>query len=98
MPKTKFFTDIGYLRRLITVVEHGCIADAARAGIADADLGIEVIGLAKVGRRLEDYRTQIEEDEVDLLVMHAKEEDQMAMHGMTHPLAVELRSVPLLLL
>ncbi|WP_159433801.1 hypothetical protein [Acidovorax soli] len=32
MPKTKFFTDIGYLRRLITVVEHGCIADAARAG------------------------------------------------------------------
>ena len=34
----------------------------------------------------------------DLLVMHAKEEDQMAMHGMAHPLAVELRSVPLLLL
>ena len=55
-------------------------------------------GAAKVGRRLEDYRRQIEEDHVDLLVMHAKEDDQMAMHGMAHPLAVELRSVPILLL
>ena len=40
----------------------------------------------------------IEDDHVDLLVMHAKEDDQMAMHGMAHPLAVELRSIPLLLL
>ena len=53
---------------------------------------------AQVGRRLEDYRTLIEDGQVDLLVMHAKEEDQMAMHGMAHPLAVELRSVPILLL
>jgi hypothetical protein len=47
---------------------------------------------------LEDYRQLIEEGHIDLLVMHAKEEDQMAMHGMAHPLAVELRSIPILLL
>ena len=105
----RYLEAIGKIPEIDTEIAHESIlarllkdardfADAARAGIADADLGIEVIGLAKVGRRLEDYRTQIEEDEVDLLVMHAKEEDQMAMHGMTHPLAVELRSVPLLLL
>jgi hypothetical protein len=47
---------------------------------------------------LEDYRNLIEEGHVDLLVMRAKEDDQMAMHGMAHPLAVELRSVPILLL
>ena len=54
--------------------------------------------MAQVGRRLEDYRKLIEDGHVDLLVLHAKEDDQMAMHGMAHPLAVELRSVPLLLL
>ena len=73
-------------------------SEAARTGLEEANLGIEVEGAAKVGRRLEDYRRQIEEDHVDLLVMHAKEDDQMAMHGMAHPLAVELRSVPILLL
>lgn len=73
-------------------------AEAAGTGIAEADLGIEVKCLAKVGRRLDDYRKQIEEDKVDLLVMYAKEEDQMAMHGMAHPLAVELREIPMLLL
>jgi hypothetical protein len=66
--------------------------------LAEANIEIEVEGTAKVGRRLGDYRRLIEEDHVDLLVMHAKEEDQMAMHGMAHPLAVELRSVPILLL
>ncbi|MBT3636980.1 MAG: hypothetical protein HN531_08575 [Opitutae bacterium] len=73
-------------------------SESAQTVLGEADLGIEVECHAKVGRRLEDYRKLIEEDHVDLLVMHAKEDDQMAMHGMAHPLAVELRSVPLLLL
>ena len=73
-------------------------SESAREALEKADLGIEVECHAKVGRRLEDYRKLIEDDHVDLLVMHAKEDDQMAMHGMAHPLAVELRSVPLLLL
>ncbi len=30
--------------------------------------------------------------------MHTKDEDQMAMHGMAYPLAIELRQIPLLLL
>jgi len=73
-------------------------SESAQTVLGEADLGIKVECHAKVGRRLEDYRKLIEEDHVDLLVMHAKEDDQMAMHGMAHPLAVELRSVPLLLL
>jgi len=73
-------------------------SESAQTALKEAGLGIEVECHAKVGRRLEDYRKLIEDDHVDLLVMHAKEDDQMAMHGMAHPLAVELRSVPLLLL
>ena len=73
-------------------------SESARETLRETDLNITVECHAKVGRRLEDYRKLIEDEQVDLLVMHAKEDDQMAMHGMAHPLAVELRTVPLLLL
>ena len=73
-------------------------AHAVREEVEKKGLSIEIEGVAKVGRRLIDYRVMVEEGKVDLLVMNAKDEDQMAMHGMAYPLAVELRSVPLLLL
>ena len=73
-------------------------SESAREGLKHAGLDISVECMAQLGSRLEDYRKLIEEGQVDLLVMHAKEDDQLAMHGMAHPLAVELRSVPVLLL
>lgn len=73
-------------------------SESAREGLAQAGLDILVECMAQLGSRLEDYRKLIEEGQVDLLVMHAKEDDQLAMHGMAHPLAVELRAVPILLL
>ena len=73
-------------------------SESAREGLKHAGLDISVECMAQLGSRLEDYRKLIEEGQVDLLVMHAKEDDQLAMHGMAHPLAVELRSVPILLL
>jgi hypothetical protein len=51
-----------------------------------------------MGHRLSEYKRLIEEHGVDLLVFHTKDEDQLAMHGMAHPLAIELRDVPLLML
>ena len=73
-------------------------SESAREGLKQAGLDISVECMAQLGSRLEDYRKLIEEGQVDLLVMHAKEDDQLAMHGMAHPLAVELRAVPILLL
>jgi hypothetical protein len=73
-------------------------SESAREGLRQAGLDISVECMAQLGSRLEDYRKLIEEGQVDLLVMHAKEDDQLAMHGMAHPLAVELRAVPILLL
>jgi hypothetical protein len=73
-------------------------ADAVRAEIEKQGLPIEVEGVSKVGKRLSDYRGLVENQKVDLLVMNAKDEDQMAMHGMAYPLAVELHSIPMLLL
>ena len=73
-------------------------SESASIELKKAGLESDVEVMAQVGRRLEDYRKLIEQGHVDLLVMRAKEDDQMAMHGMAHPLAVELRSVPILML
>ena len=49
---------------------------------------------------LDPYHTELlaEKHDVDLLVFNTKEEDQLAMHGVAYPLAVELRRLPLLML
>jgi hypothetical protein len=71
---------------------------SCRAAIREAGLTLTIAELVVMGRRIGEYRRLIEVHEVDLLVMHTKDEDQMAMHGMAYPLAVELRNIPLLLL
>lgn len=63
---------------------------------AKVDLTLEEI--VTLGRHLSDYKKLTEEHEVDLLVLNTKDEDQLAMHGLAYPLAVELRRLPLLML
>ena len=62
------------------------------------DLSIEVQAIVAIGHRLDEYKKLIDEHKIDLLVMNTKDEYQAAMHGLAYPLAVELRSIPLLLL
>lgn len=69
-----------------------------RETIEAAGLPVSIEEIVTMGHRLSEYRALIDEHEVDLLVMYAKDEDQLAMHGRTYPLAVELRQVPLLML
>jgi nucleotide-binding universal stress UspA family protein len=71
---------------------------SCRAAIAAAGIDVAIEEIVVMGRRIEEYRRLIEEHEVDLLVMYAKDEDQLAMHGLAYPLAVELRQIPLLML
>jgi hypothetical protein len=54
--------------------------------------------IVTIGHRLSEYRRLVEEHEVDLLVMHTMDGDQLAMRGSAYPLAVELRQIPLLML
>ena len=68
--------------------------DALRA----AGVHLAVEDVVVLGHHLREYKRLISEHEVDLLVFNTKEEDQMAMHGLAYPLAVELRHVPLLML
>ena len=58
--------------------------------------GIESV--VKMGHRVEDFRSIISSHEIELVVFNTKDEDQLAMHGLAFPLAVELRDLPLLML
>jgi len=70
-----------------------CAAALVRAG-----LPFSVEEVVTHGRHLSEHRRLIEEHDADLLVMNTKDEDQLAMHGLAYPLAIEVRSIPLLLL
>lgn len=59
---------------------------------------IEVTPIVEFGHRLKDYLKHIEDTQVDLLVINTKDGEQMAMHGLAYPLAVEVRQISLLML
>jgi len=73
---------------------------ACKTGIAkaEADENLSIVDIVTTGRLLEEYKRLIKEHNVELLVMNTKDEDQLAMHGLAYPLAVELRDIPMLLL
>lgn len=59
---------------------------------------VEVIPMVSFGHQMKDYLKHIDEKQVDLLVLNTKDGDQLAMHGLAYPLAVEVRQIPLLML
>jgi len=65
-------------------------------GLSEAGLPIEVVEVLAHGHHLAQYLRIVEEHDADLLVMNTKDEDQLAMHGLAYPLAIEVRSIPLL--
>ena len=71
---------------------HSC-----REAFSAIKLMLQIEEVVVLGHRMKDYQRLIEEHGIDLLVMNTKDEDQLAMHGLAYPLAVELRHLPLLL-
>lgn len=67
-------------------------------GLSRAGLPFSVDEVVTMGHHLSEYRRLVEEHDADLLVMNTKDDEQMAMHGLAYPLAIEVRSIPLLLL
>ncbi len=70
------------------------VQDVLQKARSDMNVASEVC----LDQELPTYRRLVEEHQVDLVVMNTKDEAQLAMHGLAHALAVELRSVPMLLL
>ena len=71
---------------------------ACRAEIDAQALPIKIEEVVAMGRRIDEYTELIANREIDLLVLHTKDDDQLAMHGAAYALAVELRGIPLLML
>ncbi|XCN74943.1 MAG: hypothetical protein Q3M24_09445 [Candidatus Electrothrix aestuarii] len=61
-------------------------------------LSLKIRPLVSFGHHLPEYRQAVESHAVNLLVMNTKDNEQLAMHGLAYPLAVELRQLPLLML
>ena len=72
---------------------HSC-----QAVLANNGLKIQVEPILEMGHFLQQYKHLIQSNEIDLLVLNTKDDDQMAMHGLAHPLVVEMRHIPMLLL
>lgn len=76
---------------------HDYIGSCVRA-LAAAGMPFTVEEVVTKGHHLSEYQKIVEDRDADLLVMNTKDEDQLAMHGLAYPLAIEVRSIPLLLL
>jgi hypothetical protein len=72
--------------------------DSCAARLSQTGLELQVKPLIEFGDHLADYRRYLEAFHVDLLVMNTRDKDQLAMHGLAYPLAVELRQIPLFML
>ena len=52
----------------------------------------------RMGHQLRTYVSMVELNHIELVVIQSKDEDQIAIHGLSYPLAVELRDIPLLIM
>ena len=66
--------------------------------LREAAVDIEIEHSVSFGHRLKDHLRLVEAREIDLLVLNTKDDDQLAMHGLAYPIAVQLRNTPLLML
>lgn len=76
--------------------EPGDYIASVEADLAAVPIDIESIVL--MGPELPAYRRIVDEHAVDLLVLDTKDDEQLAMHGLAHSLAIELANVPMLML
>lgn len=85
------------IRKQLLKEPHDYIA-SCKEQLAELGLPITVEERISLGHHLADHERHVTENDIDLLVMNTKDEDQLAMHGLAYPLAVQLRRVPLLML
>ena len=78
--------------------EPAAYIESCEKTLGDRQINLEIIPVIKLGHAIEDYKAQILNHEIDLLIMNTRDEDQLAMQGMAYSLAVELTQIPLLLI
>ncbi len=72
--------------------------NTVRTALAQAGYEATIHGIIESGHHVRHYRHLVKSHDIDLLILQAKDDGQDAMHGIAYPLAVELRSIPMLML
>lgn len=72
--------------------------ESVRTQLEKAKVPLKIASEVRLGNRLSDYRSLVAEHEVDMLVLNTRDDEQLAMHGLAYPIAVEIRNIPLLML
>ncbi len=72
--------------------------ESCRSVLAARRSGVKVQKEVVMGHRISDCKQLVQSHGIDLMVLNTKDEDQLAMHGLAYPLAIELRHIPLLML
>lgn len=85
------------LRHQLLKLPHDYI-QSCRNVLDQVGVKLQIEEFVGFGHHLSKYSDLIAEHKIDLLVMNTKDEDQLAMHGLAYPLAVEVRQIPLLML
>ena len=66
--------------------------------LQSSHLSLSVRSVVQMGHRMRDYLALLEDHQVDLLCFHTASDDQVALHGATYLLAVQLRTLPILMI
>ena len=80
---------LGEAKRFIQLTEEA---------LKEQNLSVSIHAEVKMGHRLQSYAELVKNHHIELVVMQTKDEDQVAMHGLSYPLAIELNHTPLLML
>ncbi len=70
--------------------------DSTVTVLAGERADLKIVKHITKGNQLEEYRKTIDENKVDLVVLKAHDEDQLAMSTTAYSLAVELRTTPIM--
>ncbi len=66
--------------------------------LLETDRNLSLHSHVGMGHHVKEYRRLVDGHDIELLVANTKDDGQLAMHGMTYSLSVELIDVPMLLL
>ena len=72
--------------------------ESTKATLKESHTHLEVGVEVGMGHHLQEHTARVRQGNIELLVINTKDDDQLAMHGLSHPLAIELSDLPLLLL
>ena len=85
------------IRKQLLKEPHDFIA-SCRNTLERAGIHVQIKEIIAFGDRLAEYKSHVDQNKTELLVMNTKDREQLAMHGLAYPLAIELRQIPILML